>query len=179
MRAIVTILLLLASAAPAAAQSAKDFTDGIGYYLVQGGKYQLLIWMQPLGAPFVTALAENPAQAATLGTAVKRDARFVTFGIDFSRALGIVPPHFALGFCVFTPGPDRKTTEQIVQRRIPFARENHQRPLRPVRVAGRPASDLRIGAAGLHPRPEFRQGQPAAVVDQHAEQLRARLAVSV
>jgi len=120
MRAIVTTLLLLVSAAPAAAQSAKDFTDGIGYYLVQGGKYQFLIWMQPLGAPFVTALAENPAQGTTLGTAVKRDARFVTFGIDFSRALGIVPPHFALGFCVFTPGPDRKTTEQIVSGVFPL-----------------------------------------------------------
>src|SRR2546421_7131118 len=120
MRAIVTTLLLLVSAAPAAAQSAKDFTDGIGYYLAQGGKYQLLIWMQPLGAPFVTALAENPAQGATLGTVVKRDARFVTFGIDFSRALGIVPPHFALGFCVFTPGPDRKTAEQIVSGVFPL-----------------------------------------------------------
>ena len=51
---------------------------------------------------------------------VKRDARFVTFGIDFSRALGIAPPHFSLGFCVFTPGPDRKTTEQIVSGVFPL-----------------------------------------------------------
>src|SRR5437899_3536870 len=120
MRAIVTTLFLLVSAAPAAAQSAKDFTDGLGYYLVQGGKYQFLIWMQGLGTPFATALAENPGQAASLGTVVKRDARFVTFGIDFSRALGIAPPHFSLGFCVFTPGPDRKTTEQIVSGVFPL-----------------------------------------------------------
>jgi hypothetical protein len=113
MRAIVTTLFLLVSAAHAAAQTAKDFTDGLGYYLAQGGKYQLLIWMQTLGTTFVTALAENPAQAASLGTAVTRDARIVTFGIDFPRALGISPPHFSLGYCFFTPGADKKTPEQI------------------------------------------------------------------
>jgi hypothetical protein len=114
MRAIVSTLFLLVSAVHAAAQSAKDFSDGIGYYLNQAGKYQFLVWMTSLGAPFANILAENPAQGTSNGIVTKRDARIVTFGIDFSRANGIAPPHFSLGYCYFTPGPDKKTIDQIV-----------------------------------------------------------------
>jgi hypothetical protein len=120
MRAIVTTLLLLLSAPPASAQSAKDFTDGIGYYLQQSGKYQLLVWMTNLGTALVTALAENPAQGASIGLPVKRDARLFNFGIDFSRATGVAPPHFSLGYCYFTPGADKKTADQIAHGVFPI-----------------------------------------------------------
>ena len=65
-------------------------------------------------------MAEKPAQGATLGTVVKRDARVVTFGIDFPRAIGIAPPHFSLGYCYFTPGADKKTMDQIVHGVFPL-----------------------------------------------------------
>jgi hypothetical protein len=114
MRALVTTLLLLLSAAPASAQTAKDFTDGIGYYVFHGGKYQILSWMTNLGTAFVTALSENPALAANSGSPVKRDARIFSFGLDISRATGLAPPHFGLGYCYFTAGADKKTAEQIL-----------------------------------------------------------------
>jgi hypothetical protein len=113
MRALITTFVLLLSAAPAAAQSAKDFNDGLGYYVFHGGKYQFLNWMTTLGATFVNALSENPGQAVNVGAPVKRDARLFAFGLDVPRALGAAPPHFVFGYCYFTPGADKKTAEQI------------------------------------------------------------------
>jgi hypothetical protein len=119
MRAIVTTCLVLLSADPAAAQSAKDFTDGLGYYVFHGGKYQILVWMTNLGTAFVNALAENPGQGANIGSPVKRDARIFSYGLDISRAIGLAPPHFGLGYCYFTPGAEKKTADQILHGSFP------------------------------------------------------------
>ena len=119
MQWIIATVFLLMSVASAAAQSAKDFTDGIGYYVLHGGKYQLLVWMTNLGTQFVTALAENPAQGANAGYPVKRDARIFAYGLDIPRALGLAPPHFSLGFCYFTPGADKKSADQIARGAFP------------------------------------------------------------
>jgi hypothetical protein len=120
MRALIATLVLLLSAAHAAAQSAKDFTDGLGYYVFHGGKYQVLVWMTNLGTAFVNALAENPGQAASIGSPVKRDARILSFGLDISRAVGLTPPHFTLGYCYFTPGADKRTADKILHGTFPI-----------------------------------------------------------
>lgn len=120
MRVLTTAIVFLASLAPAAAQTAKDFTDGIGYYVFHGGKYQSLMWMSNLGTTFVQALSDNPAQGAAAGAAVKRDARILTYGLDMVRALGMAPPHFVLGYCYFTPGAGKKSADQIQHGSFPL-----------------------------------------------------------
>jgi hypothetical protein len=92
----------------------KDFTEGIGIYYFNDGKYNFLIWKKKL----LTSEADPPVEKDMLAAAeqairVKKGVRFYTYGLDFSR-LGLIPP-YAMAFCV---ARDVKTIEGIFPVRI-------------------------------------------------------------
>ncbi len=105
---------------PKAAQSdnlptvgAKDFSDGIGFYYFNDGKYNFLIWKKNLLTPENAPSESDIAAAAAQAIGVKKGVRFYSYGIDFSK-LGVVPP-YAMGFCIVR---DVKTIEGIFPIRI-------------------------------------------------------------
>jgi hypothetical protein len=130
---IVLVVLILAAAAglmiwqpwgmirPQAARSdnlptvgPKDFSDGIGIYYLNDGKYNFLIWRTKL----LTSEAAPPAEKDMLAVAeqairVKKGVRFYSYGLEFSK-WGFVPP-YAMGFCV---ARDVKTIDGVFPIRI-------------------------------------------------------------
>jgi hypothetical protein len=99
MLAVAVSFLLLPS--QLCAQTAADFKDGIGYYVLNDGKYQMLFWQSQLGQTTNSSAIQNILAAAQSAIPIKRSARFFTYGIDF-RA-GAVPPNLLLGFCALAP----------------------------------------------------------------------------
>jgi hypothetical protein len=91
----------------------KDFSDGIGFYYSNDGKYNFLIWKKNLFTPPNAPSERDIAVAAAQAIGVKKGVRFYSYGIDFSK-LGVVPP-YALGFCIVE---DVKTIEGIFPIRI-------------------------------------------------------------
>ena len=92
----------------------KDFTEGIGIYYFNDGKYNFLIWKKKL----LTSEAAPPEEKDMLAAAeqairVKKGVRFYTYGLDFSK-LGRIPP-YAMALCV---ARDVKTIEGIFPVRI-------------------------------------------------------------
>ncbi len=91
----------------------KDFSDGIGIYYFNDGKYNFLIWKKKLFAPEAAPVERDIAVAAEQAIRVKKGVRFYSYGLDFSK-LGLIPP-YAMGFCV---ARDAKTIEGIFPIRI-------------------------------------------------------------
>jgi hypothetical protein len=92
----------------------KDFTEGIGIYYFNDGKYNFLIWKKKL----LTSEAAPPEEKDMLAAAeqairVKKGVRFYTYGLDFSK-LGLIPP-YAMALCI---ARDVKTIEGIFPVRI-------------------------------------------------------------
>jgi hypothetical protein len=97
-----------------AAVGPKDFSDGIGIYYLNDGKYNFLIWRKKLltseNAPPVE---KDMLAAAEQAIRVNKGVRFYSYGLEFSK-WGFVPP-YAMGFCV---ARDVKTIEGIFPIRI-------------------------------------------------------------
>lgn len=115
-------LIVWQSAGPKAAQNdklpsagigPKDFSEGIGVYYFDEGKYNFLIWRKNLLTPQNAPAESDIAAAADQAIAVKKGVRFYTFGLDFSQ-MGLIPP-YAMGFCVVR---DVRTIEGIFPVRI-------------------------------------------------------------
>jgi len=80
-------------------QTAKDFQDGVGYYVQTEGKYVWLSWMQDLDPNDWKGAGDNIRRTVSRAIPVRRSARFFTYGIDFRT--GILPPNLLMGFCTF------------------------------------------------------------------------------
>jgi hypothetical protein len=116
----VVIWQLPSTIGPKAAQSdnlatvgPKDFSDGIGFYYSNDGKYNFLIWKKNLVTPENAPSEGDIAAAAAQAIGVKKGVRFYSYGIDFSK-LGVVPP-YAMGFCIVR---DVRTIQGIFPIRI-------------------------------------------------------------
>src|SRR5438874_1704932 len=92
---------------------ANDFSDGIGIYYFNDGKYNFLIWKKKLLTPEAAPSERDIAAAAEQAIRVQKGVRFYSYGLDFSK-LGLIPP-YAMGFCV---ARDVKTIEGIFPIRI-------------------------------------------------------------
>jgi len=68
----------------------KDFSDGIGIYYFNDGKYNFLIWKKKLFAPEAAPVERDIAVAAEQAIRVKKGVRFYSYGLDFSK-LGLIP----------------------------------------------------------------------------------------
>ena len=93
--------------------SAKDFSDGIGIYVLNEGKYQFLYWKKHLFNPGTTADEKVIAEAAQAAIPVKRGVRFFSYGIDFSK--WPVIPRYAMAFCIIR---DMRVIEGVFPIRI-------------------------------------------------------------
>ena len=78
--------------------STKDFSDGLGIYFLNDGKYNFLYWKKKLFTPGVTADEKDIAEAAKAAIPVKRGVRFFSYGMDISR-WAAVPP-YVMAFCI-------------------------------------------------------------------------------
>lgn len=101
MKAILAVAISLLLPGQLCAQTAADFTDGIGYYVLNDGKYQMLFWQSLLGQTANSSAIQSILAAAPSAIPIKRSARFFTYGIDFRT--GAVPPNLLLGFCALAP----------------------------------------------------------------------------
>lgn len=91
----------------------KVFSDGLGIYVLNDGKYSMLVWRKRLvgsaGAPEEKDIMEASQQAMS----VKKDVRFFAYGIDISK-WPVVPPYL-MAFCVVR---DPRTVEGVFPIRI-------------------------------------------------------------
>jgi hypothetical protein len=78
--------------------SPKDFSDGLGIYFLNDGKYNFLYWKKKLFAPGTVPSEQDIAEAAKSAIPVKKDVRFYSYGLDISR-WALVPPYL-MAFCV-------------------------------------------------------------------------------
>ena len=78
--------------------STKDFSDGLGIYFLNDGKYNLLYWKKKLFTPGTVPSEEDISEAAKSAIPVKRNVRFFSYGLDISR-WALVPPYM-MAFCV-------------------------------------------------------------------------------
>lgn len=90
------------------------FADGIGIYLFNEGKYNLLVWKKrivaaPGAVPDPKDIAEASQQAVLVGPGV----RFFAYGLDFSK-WPAVPP-YVMAFCIVR---NEKTIDGIYPVRI-------------------------------------------------------------
>ncbi|HEY7299488.1 MAG TPA: hypothetical protein VH684_16400 [Xanthobacteraceae bacterium] len=76
----------------------KDFSDGLGIYYLNDGKYNYLYWKKKLFTPGAGADPNDIAEAGKAAIPVKKGVRFFTYGLDISR-WEAVPP-YVMAFCV-------------------------------------------------------------------------------
>ena len=88
--------------------SPKDFSDGVGIYFLNDGKYNFLYWKKKLFTPGAAADEKDIAEAAKAAIPVKRGVRFFSYGMDISR-WAAVPP-YVMAFCIIR---DMKSIEGI------------------------------------------------------------------
>jgi hypothetical protein len=93
--------------------SAKDFSDGIGIYYLNDGKYNFLYWKKKLLAPDGTADEKGIAEAAKTAIPVKKGVRFFSYGLDIAK-WAAVPP-YVMAFCTIR---DMRSIEGIFPIRI-------------------------------------------------------------
>jgi hypothetical protein len=105
MKIVIALAISLLLPNQLCAQTAADFKDGIGYYVLNDGKFQMLLWQSQLGQTTNNSAVQSILSAAPSAIPIKRSARFFTYGIDF-RA-GAVPPNLLLGFCALAPNASR------------------------------------------------------------------------
>ena len=116
--ALLTFGLPGRSEGPAIA-SAKDFSDGIGIYVLDDGKYQFLYWRKKLYSPGTAADEKDIAEAAQTAIPVKRGVRFFSYGLDISTWPGVPP--YVMAFCTIR---DMRVIEGVFPIRIkPFDRK--------------------------------------------------------
>jgi hypothetical protein len=109
---IVGLALLLAGAATAFAVLGLDawgtrgtsinpdeFADGLGIYLFNDGKYNLLVWKKKIvAAPGSVPEPNDIAEATREAIIVAPKVRFFAYGLDFSQ-WPVVPP-YEMAFCI-------------------------------------------------------------------------------
>jgi len=105
---------------PAAASGVNRsaFADGMGVYLVNDGKYIMLVWKKKLVAPPAPPEEKDMLDAFQQATQVKKGVRFFTYGADFSKWPTVPPYIFA--FCV---ARDLKTIDGIFPIRLKLVDE--------------------------------------------------------
>src|SRR5262249_21056512 len=84
------------------------FTEGMGVYLFNDGKYSLLIWKKKIVAPPAPPEEKDLLDAMRQASVVKKNVRFFTYGMDFST-WPVVPPYL-MAFCIVR---DAKTIDGI------------------------------------------------------------------
>jgi hypothetical protein len=105
------------------AQTAADFKDGLGYYVLNDGQYQMLFWQSQLGQTANSSAVQSILAAVPSAIPIKRSARFFTYGVDFTT--GIYPPNLLLGFCALAPNASQGQINGAFPVRV-----------RPIRVSG-------------------------------------------
>jgi hypothetical protein len=93
--------------------STKDFSDGIGIYFLNDGKYNFLYWKKKLLAPGGTADEKDIVEAAKAAIPVKKGVRFFSYGIDFSKWTAVPP--YVMALCTIR---DMRSVEGIFPIRI-------------------------------------------------------------
>ena len=89
------------------------FTDGMGVYLVNDGKYSILVLKKKLMAPPAAPEEKDMLDAFQQATQVKKGFRFLAYGADFSKWPAVPPYIFAFCFA-----RDLKTIEGIFPIRL-------------------------------------------------------------
>ena len=85
------------------------FTDGMGIYLFNDGKYNMLVWKKKIvGGPGNTLERKDIVEASQQAVLVNPGARFFAYGLDFSK-WPAVPP-YVMAFCIVR---DEKTIDGI------------------------------------------------------------------
>ena len=124
---IVGLALLLAGAATAFAVLGLDtwgtrgasinpeaFADGLGIYMFNEGKYNLLVWKKKIvAAPGEVPAPKDIAEAARDAIVVSPSVRFFTYGLDVAT-WPVVPP-YSMAFCIVR---DEKTIDGIYPMRL-------------------------------------------------------------
>jgi len=148
MRVLLSLMLVVAGITGAGAQSAKNFPDGIGYYVISEGRSWILYGTTQLGAAWRAGEIATFNKAIESALPIKRVARFVTYGIDFRT--GHIPPSQLLSACLFVPSAP---SEQVVSGPFPVR-------IKPIHIPGTIFSgpDLPIYEILL---PDLMRGRPA------------------
>ncbi len=96
------------------------FSDGIGIYVRDNNKYNLLVWRKKILGPEGAPQEQELMGAAKDAIKVSRGVRFYSYGLDFSK-WRVVPP-YAMAFCVVR---DTKTVEGVFPIRIKIVDPNN------------------------------------------------------
>ncbi|HXX52882.1 MAG TPA: hypothetical protein VEI98_16615 [Xanthobacteraceae bacterium] len=97
------------------------FTDGIGIYLLNDGKYNLLVWKKKIVAtPGTAPDPKDIAEASREAIAVGPGTRFFTYSLDVAT-WPVVPP-YEMAFCIVR---DEKTIDGIYPIRLKLLDREH------------------------------------------------------
>jgi hypothetical protein len=83
--AILLLWLGLIRSPPASTSSGPDaqaFADGMGIYLLNDGKYSLLIWKKKLVGPPAPPEERDLVEAMQQASVIKKNAQFFAYGMD-------------------------------------------------------------------------------------------------
>jgi hypothetical protein len=90
------------------------FANGLGIYVFNEGKYNLLVWKKKIVAgPDTPPDPKDIAEASRAAIVVGPDVRFFAYGLDISR-WPVVPP-YAMAFCIVR---NEKTIDGIYPVRV-------------------------------------------------------------
>lgn len=90
------------------------FADGIGIYVLHGGKYNLLVWKKKIvSAPGAVPEPRDIAEAAQQALVVDPGVRFFAYGLDFSKWQAVPP--YEMAFCILR---DERTVDGIYPVRL-------------------------------------------------------------
>jgi hypothetical protein len=98
---------------PPTSASPKDFSDGLGIYFFNEGKYNFLTWRSKLYTPGTIPDEKAMLEISQRAARVKKDVRFFSYGIDISTWPGVPP--YLMAFCIVR---DFKTIDGIYPVRI-------------------------------------------------------------
>ena len=140
----------------ATAQTAKDFSDGIGYYVQTDGAFKILNEQTNLSTAAFNSLTLKEVLDIDQPFAmdVSRDFRLFTYGIELGS--GIIPPNIMITLCMFTPDRNDNTVQSVVHGPVPAH-------IQPILIPGGIFSGGELPIYEIIPAPGLRDAKAAEI----------------